>query len=407
MAYWVLAANSALQNAHLVPTWEEHWFKYHAQEERNVNNVAAGIDDLSNGLAMRADIHTLMDANVYILAPVYGQIVSYFLVWDETYVSEYHLCQISLPTRTSVHHLYSRFAYSVIQNSRIQPDALNTFPIPATLAVKISSEESREMTSYCSESALEKHEDEVPDVHLQTEKQQILRDRLVDRHPEIRVVVGMTEENDGERGDEMKEKEEQSQEPNEAVTDRKQKVTGGKTAGQASDAGFTQDNRSEDAPEYRVKRWRSRPTFLPARSPPMLSQPQRRPFGDDLPRKPPSTIWYLSLLSPVAKKHKRIDLISCSTNGSSSSISFGASYQAARTISSRLCRRVRSRVTHGGHHVLPPPSEMKVRMKIHISSSPALGRDRPTLAPPPHALPSAYTPHTPSCSPLPPFAPDN
>ncbi|KAH8929787.1 hypothetical protein BT69DRAFT_51917 [Atractiella rhizophila] len=112
-------ANSALQNAHLVPTWEEHWFKYHAQEERNANNVAAGIDDLSNGLAMRADVHTLMDANVYVLAPVYGQIVSYFLVWDETYVSDYHLCQIGLPTRTSVHHLYSRFAYSVIQNSRI------------------------------------------------------------------------------------------------------------------------------------------------------------------------------------------------------------------------------------------------------------------------------------------------
>ncbi|KAH8929788.1 hypothetical protein BT69DRAFT_51910 [Atractiella rhizophila] len=93
-----------------------------------------------------------------------------------------------------------------------------------------------------------------------TEKKQILRDRWVDRHPEIRVVVGMTEENDGERGDEMKEKKKQSQEQNEEVTDLKQKVKGGKTAGQASDAGFSQDDRSEDAPEDRVKRWRSRIT---------------------------------------------------------------------------------------------------------------------------------------------------
>ncbi|KAH8930396.1 hypothetical protein BT69DRAFT_1327870 [Atractiella rhizophila] len=264
-----------LQNAHLVPTDEVEWFQFHLQRQHNIKGPAL-TEDVSNGLAMRADIHISFDAYEFVLAPYGGKIVPYFLTWEESYVSQYHLRPIALPSGISVHHLYSRFAFNVINNARIPAQTANRVTVPQNLAVKARKPKgSKERDQGTSHSSLPSIVDGWEDtrrrnMNFETLKRQTLCQRWFEMHPEIRIVAGVAVQEEDEEGEPSEEEEqiqdeeggssekEQAQEQKGTVDNSKQQEGREKTTELTSDAGFSQDFRKEDASEYRVKRWRSR-----------------------------------------------------------------------------------------------------------------------------------------------------
>jgi hypothetical protein len=55
-----------LQNAYLVPRSEADWFDHHGQAIHNSHvQPTAGVNHVSNGIAMRADLHIALDASLF------------------------------------------------------------------------------------------------------------------------------------------------------------------------------------------------------------------------------------------------------------------------------------------------------------------------------------------------------
>jgi hypothetical protein len=93
------------------------WFAVHEQEQYNAS-LPAGVDDVTNGITLRADVHGLLDNQVFVPASVSGQIVAYFLKNENQWACGYHNVRMNVSGQTSAHHLYSRFSFNIIRLSK-------------------------------------------------------------------------------------------------------------------------------------------------------------------------------------------------------------------------------------------------------------------------------------------------
>jgi hypothetical protein len=132
-AVLLIHASTVLQNAHLVPQSEGPWFYFREQYRHNSSpDVTVGVDDVSNCVAMRADLHNAFDAPIYAPAVVCGTLVAYFIAWDPHLAMGYHKVRLNISDQVSLRHVFSRFAYNIIKKACVK-SMIAAVPVPKEL----------------------------------------------------------------------------------------------------------------------------------------------------------------------------------------------------------------------------------------------------------------------------------
>lgn len=102
--------------AHLVPREEGDWFKYNSMGQYGLDRKDT--EDSANLAALRADVHTWLDARGWAIVPKANRYIAHVL--DPTQAPEffcwYHNVELSLSGgRLATEYLFARFAWTVIQ----------------------------------------------------------------------------------------------------------------------------------------------------------------------------------------------------------------------------------------------------------------------------------------------------
>lgn len=131
-----------LHASHLCPGLELQWFRENDMDKYNSSVTLAGpyvTDDMSNQLALRADVHAAFDDRMFIFTRKYGSWVSHFL--DATYElgAVYHNCSASVSPSVSpsVHQafVFARIAWAILprlRNFLVQADRLVYIKAPSS-----------------------------------------------------------------------------------------------------------------------------------------------------------------------------------------------------------------------------------------------------------------------------------
>ncbi|TIA35912.1 hypothetical protein D6C78_05798 [Aureobasidium pullulans] len=106
-----------IERAHLCPRSEVEWFldqdmdRYNDSRSLMGNNV---IDDLSNSLALRVDIHQSFDARNFVFVPKQDRWVAHFIANTRTLGATYHNTIVDLDSAVHPCFLLSRLAWAVL-----------------------------------------------------------------------------------------------------------------------------------------------------------------------------------------------------------------------------------------------------------------------------------------------------
>ena len=95
----------------------------------------AELDDVANGVTLRADVHAALDRSVFVFFPSassQGQYIAYAIGLELDYAHTLHRRLAKVHERVSAEFLYARFAYNII-SLLTPPCARFAFPIPAAL----------------------------------------------------------------------------------------------------------------------------------------------------------------------------------------------------------------------------------------------------------------------------------
>lgn len=87
---------NAFDNARLIPKQYSLWYDAYGMYTYN-HCDSHGCNDIVNGVALRADIHQLLDSDALVFVPIEGQFVAHFLAHYVDYGQLYHNVPISLP----------------------------------------------------------------------------------------------------------------------------------------------------------------------------------------------------------------------------------------------------------------------------------------------------------------------
>lgn len=119
---------AALDNCRLVPETQHQWFQLNIMQLYN-SFPGELHDDVSNGIALRADLHRLLDNAVFSLIPANNDFVVQFMGNPGTY-EKYHHAKVALHDRVPNQFLYARFAYNIVQVSRQNQGIAMLKPVP-------------------------------------------------------------------------------------------------------------------------------------------------------------------------------------------------------------------------------------------------------------------------------------
>lgn len=103
-------------SAHVCPRSEAAWYARNEMTDYNLNRMLSRdvcIDDISNGLLLRADIHLVFDRPAFVIVPKLNTWVAHFLVTTRDLGRLYHNTTIQLAQSVSTEALLARFAWSV------------------------------------------------------------------------------------------------------------------------------------------------------------------------------------------------------------------------------------------------------------------------------------------------------
>ncbi|EJF61891.1 hypothetical protein DICSQDRAFT_180282 [Dichomitus squalens LYAD-421 SS1] len=138
-------STSVCDNAHLVPKDELAWFLVNEMGRFNRSTLGATVNDVSNGVTLRCDVHRLLDSQSFVFYPVGDRKYVTYLVrgTSRDYVELLHGREVStVPLRVSDEFLYARFAYNII---KLRPRVFgpSVVRVPDDVAVKQLEEELR------------------------------------------------------------------------------------------------------------------------------------------------------------------------------------------------------------------------------------------------------------------------
>lgn len=85
----------------------------------NRNPSVVQLNDIANGVCLRADIHRCLDRAGFIFFPIDTQFVAYVIRLEPDYAEWYHRTPAHIHERVSIPFLYARFAYNIISISQI------------------------------------------------------------------------------------------------------------------------------------------------------------------------------------------------------------------------------------------------------------------------------------------------
>jgi hypothetical protein len=102
-------------------------------------------NNISNGISLRSGIYRVLDGQYFVIASIHGQPIAFFLNDCSDYAMQYHRSTAQLPSRISPSHLYSRFAFNVIQASTVRdlPITCNAKTLPSLLRLTASGSQGR------------------------------------------------------------------------------------------------------------------------------------------------------------------------------------------------------------------------------------------------------------------------
>lgn len=109
---------TALQNAHLVPQVYELWYHANLTQynlERYKNGLNNAINDITNGILLRSDLHSSLDRAFWFVYPKERKYVAHFTGLSEDARHHYHNVELRLHSETGAAALFARFAHSIFQ----------------------------------------------------------------------------------------------------------------------------------------------------------------------------------------------------------------------------------------------------------------------------------------------------
>ena len=103
-----------LEVAHICPAKESKWFQENSMV-RYIDNSSGRheIDDVSNLVLLRSDVHGAFDQRKFVFAPKYGQLCTHVLGASDQYRRLFHNTTLH-PTALGAELLFVRFAWSII-----------------------------------------------------------------------------------------------------------------------------------------------------------------------------------------------------------------------------------------------------------------------------------------------------
>ncbi|KAI1784573.1 hypothetical protein LXA43DRAFT_208138 [Ganoderma leucocontextum] len=111
------------QCAHLVPKAADAWFDANKMYLYSYDNMAAGVDTHTNGIALRDDVRRCFDSNAFVFYPA-GDGDAFMAYFVDTggypdYTEQFHRRPATIHPSVAVEFLYARFAYTVIKLNRL------------------------------------------------------------------------------------------------------------------------------------------------------------------------------------------------------------------------------------------------------------------------------------------------
>jgi hypothetical protein len=107
-----------VEGAHLCPRSESIWFKANSMGRYNLNTMLHGdtaVDDVSNCIALRSDIHKAFDDGKFVMVPKEGKWVVQFLGLTSTLGKRFHNQVIHLSEGVSTQFIFARFAWTIFR----------------------------------------------------------------------------------------------------------------------------------------------------------------------------------------------------------------------------------------------------------------------------------------------------
>ena len=111
----ITSSKDYIENAHLCPREEDEWFKRNSMADYNINRVLGNyvLDDVSNAVALRSDIHKAFDERKFLLAYKNSTWAVHFLALTNELGGLYHNTPITLANNVSPFFLLVRFAWAI------------------------------------------------------------------------------------------------------------------------------------------------------------------------------------------------------------------------------------------------------------------------------------------------------
>lgn len=104
------------QNAHIVPRNEVSWFVSNNMAQYNLNRrlrSSEGINDVSNGMLLRSDLHNLVDSQYFVFVPKRGSWVTHAIMCSHDIQRFYHNRRLHNVAGVAPQFLYARFAWTL------------------------------------------------------------------------------------------------------------------------------------------------------------------------------------------------------------------------------------------------------------------------------------------------------
>lgn len=104
------------QNAHIVPHQEVSWFIKNNMAQYNLNRKLHdndSINDVSNGILLRSDLHGLLDTPYFVFVPKRGLWVTHVIMCSYDIQRFYHNRPLHDITDVTPQFMYARFAWSL------------------------------------------------------------------------------------------------------------------------------------------------------------------------------------------------------------------------------------------------------------------------------------------------------
>lgn len=107
----------AIEAAHICPMEEKTWFLKNEMSVYNLNDILSShlvMNDISNAVALRADVHKVFDDKKFVFVPKDGRWVTHFLRQTRSVGSRFHNVPVELTPLVSVSFLLTRFAWAIL-----------------------------------------------------------------------------------------------------------------------------------------------------------------------------------------------------------------------------------------------------------------------------------------------------